>query len=75
MGSRENYFVSVGRQTNNNNRKFQSQQSKNENADHRVKETSTIRSIQVTYETDNISLLCVSTMSDGLIFCFLSILL
>ena len=47
--------------------------SKNKNTDHEVKETCTIMSIQVTYETDHISLLCDSAMSNALNFCFLCI--
>ena len=37
---------------------FRISTSKNKNADHRVKETCAIRSIQVTYETNHIFLLC-----------------
>ena len=48
---------------------------KNKNADHRVKETCAIMSIQVTYETPYISLLRDSAMSNALNFCFLCILL
>ena len=54
---------------------FRVSTSKNKNADHRVEETCAIWSIQVTYETDQISLLRDSTMSNALNFCFLSILL
>ena len=43
---------------------------KNKNADHRVKETCAIRSVQVTYETNHIFLLRDSTMSKALKFCF-----
>ena len=45
--------------------------SKNENIDHQDKETSTMISKQVTYETDKISLPCDSTLSSALNFCFL----
>ena len=44
---------------------------KNKNIDHRVKETCE----QVPYETDHIFVLCHSTMSSALNFCFLWILL
>ena len=37
---------------------------------YRVKETCSTRSIQVTYETDHISLCCDPTMSKALNFCF-----
>ena len=40
--------------------------SKNKNIDHQVKETCA----QVTYETNHISVLCHSTMSSTLNFCF-----
>ena len=71
MGSQENYFLSVGRQNMNNNLKFQGQQGHlKKNADHRVKETCAIISIQVTYETNHISLLHDSTMLNALIFVF-----
>ena len=43
---------------------------KNKNTDHRVKETCTTMSIQVTYETYHMSLLHDSTMSNVLHFCF-----
>ena len=48
--------------------------SKNKNADHRVKETDAIMSIQVTHETDLISLLRDSAMSNPLNDCFSCIL-
>ena len=44
--------------------------SKNKNVDHRIKETCAIKAIQVTYETNYISLLCDSTMSNALFFVF-----
>ena len=44
--------------------------SKNKNIDHRVIETCTIVSTQVTYRTDSISLLCDSTISSSLKFHF-----
>ena len=50
---------------------FRVSTSENKSHDHRVKETCDIRSIQVTYETNNISLLQDSTMSNVLIFCIL----
>ena len=49
--------------------------SKNKNTDDRVKETCATVSIQFTYETDHISLLGDSTMSNALNICFLCILL
>ena len=49
--------------------------SKNKNTDHRVTETYATMSIQVTYETEHISLLHDSKMSNPLNFCFLCILL
>ena len=49
--------------------------SKNKNADHRVKETCAIMSVQITYESHCVSLLRDSTMSNVLNFCFLCILL
>ena len=49
--------------------------SKNKNTDHRVNEIRAIMSVQVTYETDHISSLRDSTMSNALNFCFLCILL
>ena len=54
---------------------FRLNTSKNKNADHRVKETCAILSIQVTYETYHISLLRDSAMSNALNFRFLCILL
>ena len=54
---------------------FRISPSKNKNDDHQVKETCGIRSIQVIYETNLISLLRGSTMSNALNFCFLCILL
>ena len=45
--------------------------SKNKNIDHQVLETCA----QVTYKTDYISVLCHSTMSGALSFCFLCIFL
>ena len=44
--------------------------SKNKNIDHRVKEICAVISTQVTYETDQIYVLCCSTMSSALNFCF-----
>ena len=44
--------------------------SKNKNADHRVKETCAIRSIQVTNENNHIFLLCDAPMSKALVFLF-----
>ena len=73
MGSRENYFWSVGGQ--NNNPKFQGQQSKNRNIDHQGEKTCAIMSTKVTYETNLIYLLPDSIMSSALNFCFLCILL
>ena len=49
---------------------FQGRQSENKNTDHWVKETCATMSVQVTYETDHISLLCDSTVSNVLNFCF-----
>ena len=49
--------------------------SKNKNIDHGVNETCAIMSTQVIYEIDRVSLLQDSTISSGLIFCFLCILL
>ena len=49
--------------------------SKNENIDHQVKKPCAIMSTQVTNETNHISVLCHSTMSNALNFCFLCILL
>ena len=49
--------------------------SNNKNIDHRVKETCSIMSTQVTEGTDHISVLCHSTMSTALNICFLCILL
>ena len=45
---------------------FRAGPSKNKNIDHQVKETCA----QVTYETNHISVLCHSTMSSTLNFCF-----
>ena len=45
--------------------------SENKNADHQVKGICSIRSIQITYEMDHISLLCNSTMHNALIFIFM----
>ena len=78
-GSRENYIGSVGRSVG----KViiiiivsvRVGISKNKNIDHRVKETCAIVLTQVTSETDHISVLCHSTMSGALNFCFLCILL
>ena len=61
MGSRENCFGSVGRQNINNNHK---------NIDHRVTETCSIISTQVTYEIDHISLLQVQQYQVHQIFVF-----
>ena len=72
MGSRENYFGSVGRQNNNNRLKFQDGRI-SKCTDHQVKETYHIISTQVTYETGHISLLRDSTMPSA-INCFLCIL-
>ena len=71
MGSRENCFRSVGCQNINNNLNT----SKNKNTDQRVKETYATMPIQVTYESNHISLLHDSAMSNALNFCFLRILL
>ena len=49
--------------------------SENKDIDYRVTETCAIMWIQVTYETDHISVLCHSTMSSPLNICFLCILL
>ena len=49
---------------------FRVSTSKNKNIDHWGKETCAFMSIQVTYETDCISLLCDSTMSNAPNFCF-----
>ena len=68
MGSRDDYFGSVGWQ-NILILSFRVGTSKN-NTDHQVNETCAIISIQVTYETDHISLLHDSTMSNALNFCF-----
>ena len=57
----ENYFRSIRRQHNNNS--FRVSLPKNKNADHRVKETCSTRSIQVTYENDHIYLCFDPTMS------------
>ena len=75
-GSQENYFGLVGRLNINNNSKFQGKNIhiKNINIDHRVKEAFAIISTKVTYETDHISLLCVSLMTSAL-NCYLCILL
>ena len=54
---------------------FRVSTSKNKNADHRVKGTCAICSIQVTYETEHISLFRDSTMSSPLNICFLCVLL
>ena len=59
MGSRENYFRSVGRQNNNNNAKF---------PDRHINEKISIN--EVAYENDHISLLRDSTLSNVLNFCF-----
>ena len=48
--------------------------SKNKNTDHRINGTCAIMSIQVTYKTNHVSLLCDSTLSNALNFCFLCIL-
>ena len=47
--------------------------SKNKNSDHYVKGTCAIMSIQITYETNHISLLCDSTMSYALSFFFFNV--
>ena len=70
MGNRENYFGSpVG--------KiiiiiiiisFRVGTTKNKNIAHQIKETCAIMSTQVTHETDDISLLCDSTMPNALNF-------
>ena len=52
---------------------FRVSTSKNKNVDHQAKETCAIRSVQGTYETNHISLLCDSTMSNALNICFLCI--
>ena len=49
--------------------------SKNENIDHRGKETCAIMSTKVPHETNHISLLLDSKMSGALNFCFSCILL
>ena len=49
---------------------FRVSTSKNKNADHRVKQTCTIRSIKATYEIYHTSLLRDSTMSSALNFCY-----
>ena len=54
---------------------FRVSTSNNENTDHQVKETCAIRSMHVTYETDHISLLRDSTVSNARNVCFLSILM
>ena len=54
---------------------FRVDTSKNKNIDHVVNETCDIRSTQVTYEIDHISLLQGSTISSGLIFCFMYFIL
>ena len=54
---------------------FRVSTSNNENTDHQVKETCAIRSMHVTYETDHISLLRDSTVSNVRNVCFLSILM
>ena len=51
-------------------RSFRVSTSKKKNDDHQVKESSAIRSIQIIYETNLISLLRGSTMSNALNFCF-----
>ena len=43
--------------------------SKNKNTNHRVKEFCAIMSIQVTYETNHISLICDSAISNALYIC------
>ena len=76
MGSQENYFWLVVQQNMNNKVSGSASTSKKKkNADHQVKETCAIMSIQVTYETNHISLLHDSTMLNALDFCFLCILL
>ena len=74
MDSWENYVGSISRQNNNNSKSWVGI-SKNKNIDHRVKETCTIMSTQIAYEIHHISVLCHSTMSGALNFCFLCILL
>ena len=60
MGSRENYFRSVGRQNNNNNNA--------KSPDRHINEKISIN--EVAYENDHISLLRDSTLSNVLNFCF-----